>query len=211
MFQENSWILKCEETGEAIVVDPGDEPEKIVALLKQMQAQPVAIWLTHAHIDHIGAVAAVQERFGLPTYLSDGDQDWLEALPMQAEMFRLPARKTPRIDGPIVDGQTIRFGHVEGKAITTPGHTPGGTCFYFPNEKTLITGDTLFVGSVGRTDFPMGSWDDLERSIREKLFVLPDDVTFYAGHNEPGNLGWEKRNNPFVGMEKRDIRVPRMP
>lgn len=211
LFQENSWLLKCETTGEAIFVDPGDEPDRIAALAASMQAKPVAIWLTHAHIDHVGAVAALQDRFGLPTYLSEGDADWLSALPLQAQMFRLASPKVPRVDGPIVDGQPIRFGEIEGTAIATPGHTPGGTCFWFPREKKLMVGDTLFVGSVGRTDLPMGSWDELERSIRERLFVLPDDATFYSGHGPPGTLGEEKRHNPFVGAEARSVRVPRMP
>ncbi len=212
VFQENSWVLKCTETGEAIFVDPGDEPDRIAALATSMQAKPVAIWLTHAHIDHVGAVAALQDRFSLPTYLAEDDRDWLDALPMQAQMFRLKASRVPRIDGPIREGDVIRFGKVEGRAIATPGHTPGGTCFYFEKEKVLVVGDTLFVGSVGRTDLPMGSWDELERSIRGRLFQLPDDVTFYSGHGPPGKLGDERKHNPFVGEDAAGPipRVPRM-
>lgn len=212
-FQENSWVLKCEATGEAIFVDPGEEADRLAALAASMQAKPVAIWLTHAHIDHVGAVADLQDRFGIPTYMPEGDQPWLDALPMQAQMFHLKGIRAPRIDGPVEDRQAIRFGAIEGVAIATPGHTPGGTCFYFAKEKVLVTGDTLFVGSVGRTDFPMGSWDDLEKAIRERLFTLPDDVTFYAGHGEPGLLGQERLHNPFVGEGALGpiAKVPRMP
>jgi glyoxylase-like metal-dependent hydrolase (beta-lactamase superfamily II) len=213
LFQENSWVLKCERSGEAILVDPGDEADRIAQVVASMGARPVAIWLTHAHIDHVGAVAALQEQYAIPTYMPEGDRLWLEALPMQAEMFRLKGVRVPRIDGPVEDGQAIRFGEIEGTAIATPGHTPGGTCFYFPKDKVLVTGDTLFVGGVGRTDFPMGSWDDLEAAIRGRLFTLPDDVTFYAGHGDPGLLGKERLFNPFVGEAALGAlaRAPRMP
>jgi glyoxylase-like metal-dependent hydrolase (beta-lactamase superfamily II) len=213
LFQENSWVLRCERTGEAILADPGDEPDRISALIDEMGAHPVAIYITHAHIDHVGAVAPLQEKYKIPAYMPEGDRDWLDALPMQAQMFRLDDVRVPRIDGPIVDGQTIRFGDIEGRAIATPGHTPGGTCLYFEREKVLVSGDTLFVGSIGRTDLPMGSWEEIERSIRGRLFQLPDDVTFYPGHGAPGPLGQERLHNPFVGDAAigRPARAPRMP
>lgn len=212
-FQQNSYLLKCAATGEAILVDPGDEPEKIAALVAAEQARVVAIYATHGHIDHVGAVAELQERYGVPTWVPPGDRDWVEQLPRQAALFRLGEKRIPRIDGDLADGQVIRFGNVQGVAIFTPGHTRGGTCLWFPDDAVLVTGDTLFVGSVGRTDLPGGDFDTLERSISTRLYALPDDVTFYAGHGEPGRLGDEKRLNPFVGERAAAgrPRVPRMP
>jgi glyoxylase-like metal-dependent hydrolase (beta-lactamase superfamily II) len=199
LFQENTYVLMCERTREAIVIDPGDEAPRILKLIESMQAKPVAIYATHAHIDHVGAIADLQERYGIKAYAPDADGEWIDALPLQAQMFRLPSPPQPRIDGSLADGQRISFGEIEGIAIATPGHTEGGTCFYFEREKVLITGDTLFAGSVGRTDLPGGSWATLEKSIRERLFSLPDDVMFYPGHGEEARLGDEKRHNPFVG------------
>jgi hydroxyacylglutathione hydrolase len=211
-FQENSYLLVCSETQEAVLVDPGDEPGKLEALVARSGARLVGIYATHCHIDHVGAAAALQERFGVPFYAPPGDQPWLEALPMQAQMFRLGSVRVPRVDGPLTDGQRVSFGKVEGVAVFTPGHTEGGTCLWFERDRVLITGDTLFVGSVGRTDLPGGDFETLSASITGRLFTLPDDVVFYSGHGEPGRLGDEKRFNPFVGEGARPSpRVPRMP
>jgi hydroxyacylglutathione hydrolase len=211
-FQENSYLLTCGETREAVLVDPGDDAEEIAAMVAAAGARVVGIYATHAHIDHIGAVADLQERYRVPTWVPEADRAWLQALPVQAQMFRLGPRRVPRVDHPLVDGQTISFGRVQGVAMATPGHTAGGTCLWFSGDQVLVTGDTLFVGGIGRTDLPGGDWDTIVRSIRDRLFTLPDDVTFYAGHGEPGRLGDEKRHNPFVGAEAvDDPRVPRMP
>lgn len=198
-FQQNSYVLVCAETREAILVDPGADASRIGALVSDEDAKPVAIYLTHGHIDHVGAVAELQQRYGVPTYAPQGDVPWIEALPVQAQMFGLPAPGVPRIDGDLPDGAEVRFGRVQGRAIATPGHTEGGTCLYFEADRVLVTGDTLFRGSVGRTDLPGGSFETLEKSIRERLFTLPDDVTFYSGHGDPGRLGDERLHNPFVG------------
>lgn len=213
-FQENSYLLMCGQTQEAILVDPGDDADDIAALVAREGARPRAIYATHAHIDHVGAAAELQERYQVPCYLPAGDRAWLEALPLQAQLFRLGPKASPRVDGELSDGQRLVFGQVEGVAIATPGHTEGGTSFWFEREKVLLTGDTLFVGSIGRTDLPGGDLATLERSIRGRLFALPDDVTFYPGHGEPGRLGDEKRDNPFVGDASPAagrFRGPRMP
>ena len=208
-FQENSYVVGCSATKEALLVDPGDDPEEIEALFAAEGLTPVAIVNTHAHLDHVGAVKHFQDRLGLKFSLHPGDRVWLEALPQQAAMFRLPPLPTPRVDHWLEDGETVRVGEQVGKVIHTPGHTPGGCCLYFEGAGALITGDTLFVGSIGRTDFPYGSFEDLSRSIKERLFALPDEVTFYAGHGPPGRLGDERVHNPFVGEGEKGKRRPR--
>ena len=211
-FSENSYVLMCSRTHEAILIDPGDEAPRIEGLIASMKAKPVAMYATHAHLDHVGAIADLQDRYDVPTYLPEPDREWMEVLPLQAKMFRLTSPRVPRIDAPLLDGQRVAFGDIEGRAIFTPGHTQGGTCLYFEAEKVLITGDTLFVGSVGRTDLPGGDWETLAASIREKLFVLPKDVIFYPGHGDEGRLGDEIADNPFVGEGALGpVRVPRMP
>jgi glyoxylase-like metal-dependent hydrolase (beta-lactamase superfamily II) len=198
-FQENSYLLVCDETGEAVLVDPGDVPDDLAALVEREKARPVAIWNTHGHIDHVGAVAALQRRYGIPFKLHDADRDWVAALPFQARMFGLKPVEVPRIDGDLHDGEALAFGNVRGRVIGTPGHTPGGVCLYFEADRTLVTGDTLFVEGVGRTDLPGGDWDTLEKSIRERLFTLPDDTVFHPGHGPSGRIGDERRSNPFFG------------
>ncbi|MFM2153281.1 MAG: hypothetical protein RL199_1716 [Pseudomonadota bacterium] len=212
-FQQNSYLLVDDATREAVLVDPGDDAEEIAALVERERATVRAIYLTHGHIDHVGAVAVLQERYGAPTFAPAGDRGWLDALPEQARMFRLGDRRVPSVDGDLDDGQAIPFGNIRGQAIATPGHTEGGTCLWFPADRVLVTGDTLFVGSVGRTDLPGGDFETLAESIRDRLFTLPEGVTFYAGHGEPGRLDDEKLHNPFVGALASGGRgrTPRMP
>ena len=198
-FQENAYVVGDPATREAILVDPGDEPEKIEALLARHGLRPIFVINTHAHIDHAGAVYYFQERHGLPFYLHPGEKQWLDALPIQGQMFGLPSPPVPRVDRWLADGEELAVGEKRFRVIHTPGHTPGGCCFYFPDDRILVTGDTLFAGSVGRTDFPGGSWPQLRDSIRNRLFPLGDEVVFYSGHGPPSTLGRERRENPFVG------------
>lgn len=199
----------CSVTKKALLIDPGDDADRIQALLDEEGLTPVGIVNTHAHIDHVGAVRTFQDRAQLSFALHRGDEVWLEALAQQAAMFRLPPPGAPRVDRWLEDGERLEVGERSFRVIHTPGHTPGGCCFFFEEERVLITGDTLFVGSVGRTDFPYGSWEDLERSIRERLFSLGDDVVFHPGHGPEGRLGDERRHNPFVGEGEKGPRRPR--
>jgi hydroxyacylglutathione hydrolase len=208
-FQENAYVVGCTATKSAILVDPGDDADEIRAVLSAEGLTPTAIVNTHAHIDHVGAVKRLQDALGLPFSLHEGDRVWLDGLDQQAAFFRLPNPGTPRVDHWLGDGEALRVGEQSGRIVHTPGHTPGGCCLYFEATRVLITGDTLFVGSVGRTDFPFSSWDDLERSIQQKLFPLGDDVTFYPGHGPEGRLGDERLHNPFVGIGDKGPRRPR--
>ncbi len=198
-FRENSYVLGDPVSREAVLVDPGDEPEAIEALLKREGLEARYILNTHAHIDHVGAVDHLQRKLGLPFYLHPGDQEWLESLPLQGRMFGVPTSAIPKVDRWIADGDVFELGSKRIRVIHTPGHTPGGCCLWIEDDRILITGDTLFAGSIGRTDFPGGSHEQILDSIRGKLFPLGDDVTFYPGHGPPSTLGKERIDNPFVG------------
>lgn len=202
-FQENSYVVGDPDTRDAALVDPGDEPEAIAALVTTHGLVPRFVINTHAHLDHMGAVAALKARYGIPFYLHPDDRLWLEGLPAQAKMFGLPAPPTPDVDRWLSDGEELTLGSRTFRVIHTPGHTPGGACLFFDADRVLFTGDTLFAGSVGRTDFPGGSWDDLEASIRGKLFPLGDDVVFHSGHGPASTIGDDRRTNPFVGDRAR--------
>jgi len=196
-FEENSYLLACDRARAAILVDPGAVPGDIASLVKQERVRPVAIWNTHGHVDHAGAVAALRKRYSIPFRIHAADRPWIRALPEQARMFGLGEVEVPAVDADIRDGEEIAFGEVRGRVLATPGHTEGSVCFHFESDRVLLTGDTLFVGGVGRTDLPGGSWPALERSIRERLFRLPDDTVFHPGHGPSGNIGNERRTNPF--------------
>lgn len=198
-FQENSYVVGDPDTGDAALVDPGDEPEALAELVTSRGLTPRFVVNTHAHLDHVGAVAALKARYGIPFLLHPGDRMWLENLDMQARMFGLETPETPGVDRWLADGEELALGNRRFRVIHTPGHTPGGTCLFFEADRVLFTGDTLFAGSVGRTDFPGGSWDDLEAAIRTRLFPLGDEVVFHSGHGPSSTLGEERRSNPFVG------------
>lgn len=198
-FMENSYIVGDEGSGKAILVDPGGEIEELAATLARLKLEPIAIVNTHAHIDHVAGVAEAKQRFKVPFWLHAGDRQWLENLPMQATMFGFARPATPEVERWLADGDEFAVGDATARVIHTPGHTPGGCCLFFPVQKVLLTGDTLFAGSIGRTDLPGGSMPEIKRSIRDRLFPLGDEVVFYPGHGPSAKLGHERRTNPFVG------------
>ncbi|MFT3914672.1 MAG: MBL fold metallo-hydrolase [Anaeromyxobacteraceae bacterium] len=201
-FQENSYLVACDRTGEAVLVDPGDEAPRILGLREPGGLKVTRVFATHGHIDHVTAAEAVREATGAPFSIHPEDEPWLAALPGQAEMFGFPRATPPTVDLRHGEGDEVRVGEHVGQVLHTPGHTRGGTCLWFPDAKVLFTGDTLFAGSVGRTDLPGGDFDALRASIVERLFPLGDDVTFHPGHGPAGRLGDERRTNPFVGEKK---------
>jgi glyoxylase-like metal-dependent hydrolase (beta-lactamase superfamily II) len=164
------------------------------------------IFLTHGHVDHVAGAAEAQAATGAPVTIHAADAPWLASLPRQAEMFGLDPVAPPRVDGYHADGDVIRLGRLEATVLHTPGHCPGATCLWFPSEKVVFTGDTLFLGSVGRTDLPGGDFEALARSITGKLFTLGDEVRFLPGHGPGGTIGEERRENPFVGEAPRPNR-----
>jgi len=191
-LETNSYILGSEKTKEAVIIDPGDDYEKIIECLKENGLKARSIINTHGHIDHIGA----DYKFDIPILIHKEDSHCLTNPEEDVFIFfgrRFPPTKPSRL---LKDGDKISVGDIEITVIHTPGHTPGGICLKY--DKILFTGDTLFAGGIGRTDFPGGSADELMESIREKLMTLDEDVTIYPGHGPTSTIGDEKRTNPFL-------------
>jgi glyoxylase-like metal-dependent hydrolase (beta-lactamase superfamily II) len=201
MLECNCTILVDEESREAVVIDPGDEPERVLRALESARARAVALLHTHAHFDHIGATRAVSEATGAPILLHPDDRPLYDALPDQAAIFGLTAGAPKSVDAPLGDGEDVRFGRFSLRAIHTPGHTPGSTCFELSGGAgILFSGDTLFRRSIGRTDLWGGDTDAILASIRGKLFRLPGDTAVVCGHGPDTTIEEEKRLNPFAAL-----------
>jgi len=198
-FAANCYLAICTRTGDAVLVDPGGDGARVLALRQPEGFRIDRIFCTHGHIDHVAGAADVRASTKAPLQIHGADESWLEALPRQAEMFGLEAAEPPRVDHRHEDGEKFWVGACEATVLHTPGHSPGSCCLYFPSAKILFTGDTLFSGSIGRTDLPGGDLETLLRSIRERLFTLGDDVRVYPGHGPSSTIGEERRANPFVG------------
>lgn len=191
----NCYILVNHATSECVVFDPGAEADTLTEIFSSPGFNLKAIFLTHGHDDHIGAVKELRERFKVPVYASKEEDEKVLSDPSVnlSAMFGNP--QTLHADVLLEDGQELDILGVKIKCILTPGHTAGGMCYYIEEMSSLIAGDTLFCESVGRTDFPTGSASRLTRSIREKLYTLPDDTKVFPGHMDTTTIGWEKKNN----------------
>ena len=199
-FEQNCSLIWCEQTRKAAVVDPGGDLDRILAAVKQEGVELEKILLTHAHIDHAGGTAELAESHHLPIIgPHKGDDYWIQGLPQQGAMFGFKAAKVFTPDRWLEDGESVQVGNITLSVIHCPGHTPGHVVFFDPASKLALVGDVLFNGSIGRTDFPGGNHQQLLDSIKQKLFVLGDDVEFIPGHGPMSTFGTEKRFNPFVG------------
>ena len=197
-FIENCFLVADPKTKKAIVIDPGDEHERIVRVVEQAGVEVVEIVNTHGHVDHAGSVAPLKRALKVPFAIHPADQPWLEHLAASAAAFGLPPKETPEVDRSLEHDQELNIGDVSGRVLHTPGHTEGGCCLYFPDAQVVFVGDTLFAGSIGRTDLPGGSMNTLIKSIREQLLTLDDEVTVFCGHGAPTDIGTERRTNPFL-------------
>ena len=198
-FEQNCTIFWCEQTREAAVVDPGGDIDRIAARLQAENLKLVKILITHGHIDHAGAAAALAERFAVPIEgPHEDDAFWIEGMPQQSQMFGFPSVQSFTPSRWLQEGDTVHFGNVELQVLHCPGHTPGHVVFYHPESRLMQVGDVLFQGSIGRTDFPKGDHATLIASIKNKLFPLGDDIDFIPGHGPMSNLGEERRYNPFL-------------
>lgn len=196
-FQCNCMILGCEETRSAVVIDPGEEAGRILDVLSRHQLKTAYLLHTHAHLDHVGATAEVQNETQAVAGLHEEDMILCENLHIQAALFGLPTPVQPKIDRFLKDGEELAFGKGRVEVLHTPGHTPGSLSFHVP-AFGLVTGDTLFAGSVGRTDLWGGSHPTLIDSIRKKLLSFPDGTPVYPGHGRSTTVGRERRGNPFL-------------
>lgn len=198
-LQANCYILVDEQTGSAAVIDPGDDAPTISRIIKESGAKLTHILLTHAHPDHSFAARALQEDYAdapLLVHLAEGDQLSAEILDLVAQCYDMRDYKPFSPSKHVVDSDVLSIGAKKLSVIHTPGHTPGGVCYR--TEKVLFTGDTLFAGGIGRTDFPGGSYEQLMESIHSKLLVLPDDTIIYPGHGPESTIGVERESNPWL-------------
>jgi hydroxyacylglutathione hydrolase len=195
-LQCNCSIIGDRLSSKALVVDPGGDAEQILGLINELNLTVVAIIHTHAHLDHILASGIIKEATGAPIYLHEGDKFLWDMVEQQCSMFGVPAITLPEPDGFIKDDQALNC--CGGVAIHTPGHTPGSVSFWFEEYKTLIAGDTLFQGSIGRTDLPGGNFDQIITSIKERIYCLDDQALVVTGHGPNTVIGSEKVSNSFV-------------
>jgi glyoxylase-like metal-dependent hydrolase (beta-lactamase superfamily II) len=197
-LQSNCSVLGDEQTGEAIVVDPGADAEALLEVLKEHGLKLKLIVLTHGHIDHVSGATPLKRLTGAPILMNPKDQPLLDTLDRDAAWIGVDPPEPVEVDRELAHDDWIELGSIKARVIHTPGHTEGSVCLYMPTEKKLIAGDTLFMGSVGRTDLPGGSYDQLMRSLRERVLALPDDTAVIPGHGPMTYIGVERESNPFL-------------
>lgn len=195
--QTNCFFLINEDTKELLIIDPADRAQGIIDWIQSEGLKPVAILLTHGHFDHIMAVEGLRKEYQIPMYASKDEVEVL-ANPQLNVSTMMGAYVSMKADELFADGDVLELAGMKLKVISTPGHTIGSVCFYIEEEKMLISGDTLFEASVGRTDFPTGSSRQLIHSIKTRLFILPEDVNVFPGHGEVMSIAYEKTHNPFI-------------
>jgi len=191
----NCYLVFCEETRACAVVDPGAEPERIFPEIAEEELKPIVIINTHGHVDHVGANRDIKDHFGIPLYIHAADNPMLGKAQLELSLF-LGAKDSPPADHFLSDGEEIKIGNSILRVLHTPGHSPGSVSLL--GDGFILSGDTLFLEGVGRTDLPGGSQKQLEQSIREKIMTLPDDVVVLPGHGPLTSVGQERVNNPFI-------------
>lgn len=201
-FFKNGFVIGCEATREGVLIDPGDDVEALLAAAERHRLSIGNILLTHAHLDHITGVARAKQALGAPVWLHRADNFLYERVQEQGRMFGFEVDAQPPVDRFYEGEGPLRFGRYQVRVLHTPGHCPGGVCLAVSRDgesgSTLFVGDTLFAGSIGRTDLPGGDIDTLLRSIREVLLAFPDDTVVWSGHGPATTIGQERRTNPFL-------------
>lgn len=198
-FAQNCSLVWDPMSMRGALIDAGGEPERLLRRAQQLGVQIEKLLVTHGHVDHASAVAELAEHLRVPIEgPHEDDAFWIEQLPMTARRYGFPAARRFTPDRWLRDGDTVSLGETRFEVIHCPGHTPGHVVFYHPEARLAFVGDVIFRGSIGRTDFPRGNYDDLIASIRHKLYPLGDDVSFVPGHGFTSTFGQERRSNPFV-------------
>lgn len=202
-FSQNTRILLWRGIGQAVVVDPGGEAQEVLAFLKKEGAALKEVWLTHSHLDHCGGAAELIRETGAKMLAHPDESDFRANVGAVCSMYGIPAEQygmenCPEPDSALSGGEIISFGGDEFSVLFTPGHSPGHICFYHKGSATLLCGDTVFQGSIGRTDLPGGDYGTLIKSIREKILTLPPDTKLLSGHTADTTVGIEAKTNPFL-------------
>ncbi len=197
-LQCNCSIIGDETTREAMVIDPGDDIEDVAAIIRKHNLKVKQIVITHAHIDHVGGAMKLRALTGAPILLNQNDYALLNMLDVQAAWVGMAAPGDVKIDSDLGHGESITAGNLSASILHTPGHTEGSICLYFPVERLLIAGDTLFAGSIGRTDLPGGSFEKILRSLHQRVLALPDETVVIPGHGPKTSIGDEREGNPFL-------------
>jgi len=197
-LQCNCSVLGDEHTREAMVIDPGDQIDDILEILREANLTLKQIVITHAHIDHVGGAMKLKAATGAPILMNQNDYALLKMLDLQAAWIGMRPPGAVQVDEPLQQGRVLKIGNISSNVIHTPGHTEGSVCLYFPQEKRLIAGDTLFAGSIGRTDLPGGSMEKIMRSLHTQVLALPDDTDVIPGHGPVTTIGLERETNLFL-------------
>ena len=197
-LQCNCSVIGDEKTHEAMVIDPGDQIEGILEVLRQEKLTLKQIVITHAHIDHVGGAMKLKAATGAAILMNQNDYALLKMLDMQAAWVGMRPPGNVQVDEAIGQGRVLKIGEISSNVIHTPGHTEGSICVYFPSEKKLIAGDTLFAGSIGRTDLPGGSMEKIMHSLHNQVLALPDETEVIPGHGPVTTIGEERESNPFL-------------
>jgi hydroxyacylglutathione hydrolase len=197
-LQCNCSIIGDEATREAMVIDPGDDIEDVLALIRKHNLTVKQIVITHAHIDHVGGAMKLRQTTGAPILLNQNDYALLKMLDAQAAWVGMKAPGKVDIDQSVEQADVVRAGELAANVLHTPGHTEGSVCLYFPAAKTLVAGDTLFAGSIGRTDLPGGSFEKIIQSLHDTVLALPDETVVVPGHGPLTTIGNERETNPFL-------------
>lgn len=195
-LETNCYLVYCSKTRECAIVDPGADPERIFAAIAERELTPVLLLNTHGHLDHIGANQDMKDKYQVPLLIHSADGSMLSHTQNVELSLLLAAKESPAADGFLKEGETLTIGECALSVIHTPGHSPGSVSFLA--NSFLLSGDTLFCGGVGRTDLPGGSFRDLEKSIKEKILTLSEDLLVLPGHGPFTTVGQEKNSNPFI-------------
>lgn len=196
-FQTNVYVIGCPATGQGAIVDAGGDGPGLLRLLEENGLELTKILQTHAHIDHVGALSHVRGISDAPIYLHPEERMLYDTAPQQGMFFGIPIAPLPSVDHWLAEGDVLEVGELRARVLLTPGHSPGSVIFYFEEQQTMLSGDVLFAGSIGRTDLPGASVDQMRASL-ERLKSFPDDTRILSGHGPETTLGHEKRTNPFL-------------